>query len=155
MPSKSYFFPTDGMSHFKILFWMIFGILVMVTVFGVLGVVFFAIGNWEWTETIPGGVCPPACISDSDVKFVLTPKAGVTVSYVCINGFPQAEIIPAPDVATNMTFSTPDKFVMREICRKSVDSIPSSATITPYLISTLVYGKCGITYRCALQNYNL
>jgi len=155
MPSAvTYFYPSNSTSRFNIIFWMLVAIFVVVFISGVWTILFAMLNYFQWFDSIPNGTCPPRCVLNSDVQFDLTPKPNVTISYFCWNGIPQAEIIPAPDANSGAPFNTPDPYTANDVCRRSIESVPSSAMIFPYWTSQLVYGKCGIVYRCAKRYYS-
>lgn len=102
----------------------------------------------------PLGECPSPCTTDADAGFVLDVYPNVTINYFCWNGVSAAELIPAPDAISSTPFGTPDPTIALHVCKASIRSIPKAAQVFPYFNPQLVYGKCGITYKCAVKYYN-
>ncbi len=102
---------------------------------------------------VPEGPCPPPCTSDADAGFVLDVFPNVTINYFCWNGIPQAKLIPAPDAVSGAPFGSPDSTIAYKVCKASIRSIPRAAQVFPYYNTQLVYGQCGIEYKCATKYY--
>lgn len=109
----------------------------------------------ESRSNVPvNGQCPPPCTNNADAGFALDVYPNVTIEYFCWNGIPQAELIPAPDAVSGDVFGSPDQSIAYHVCKASVRSIPNAAQVFPYYNTQLVYGKCGIVYKCATKYYN-
>lgn len=108
----------------------------------------------ESRNNTPLGQCPPPCTNDADAQFILDVYPNVTINYFCWNGIPQAKLIPAPDAVSGAPFGSPDPTIAYKVCRASIRHLPHAAQIFPYFNTELVYGKCGISYKCAVGYYN-